>query len=136
MLCGQIRNSISAWRKLADISMRAGLAYKILKYTNLVSAEYEIIEKQRIVLIHKVTGTKPGDSADIKPGTKDFKDFEGGLIEILLVESNLPQLKMAFMDVIEAVDQNGGTLTVSDLAALEPFFLTMECNPPNGFDST
>lgn len=124
MLLGEIFQSIAVWQKLSGINLQARLAYRILKYTKLVSAEYEIAEKQRVALIHEITGTKEGEDAKIEPDTPELQEYVGKFNEIMLMESDLQQLDIDFEEVINSVDEKGEALTVNDLAMLELFFQT------------
>lgn len=122
MLLGEIFQSIAAWQKLSGINLRAKLAYKLLKYTALVSAEHAIAEKQRVALIHEITGTKEGENAKIEPDTPELTEYVQKFNEVMLTESTLEQLQMDFEEVVNAVDEKDESLSVSDLAMLEPFF--------------
>ncbi len=126
MLCSQVFQSIAAWQKLSGVNMKPKLAFKILMYTKKVAAEHEAVEKQRIALVHEITGTKPGEEVDIKPDTDEFEKYIVGLQEILLVESDLELLELDFESVVNGVDEKNETLTIADLASLEPFF---KCYP-------
>lgn len=126
MLLGQVFQSLGAWRKLSAINLKAKLAYKLLKYTALVSAEHAITEKQRVSLIHEITDTKDGQEAKIEPDTPEFAEYIGKFNEIMLTESDLPQFDMDFEEVVNAVDEKDESLTVSDLALLEVFFRTTD----------
>lgn len=122
MLLGEIFQSIAAWQKLSAVNMKPKLAYKILKYTKLVSAEHAIAEKQRVALIHEVTNTKEGEEAKIEPDTPEFVEYAQKFQAIMLTESDLKQLDMDFEEVVNAVDEKDESLAVGDLAMLEPFF--------------
>jgi len=122
MKCGEVYRSVAAWQKLAGVNMKPKLAFKILKYTKAVGAEYEVIEKLRIALVHKLTGTKSGEEAKINPDTEESRLYSAGLQEILAVDSDLAKLDCDFEHVINAVDEKSEALSVSDLATLEPFF--------------
>lgn len=126
MLLGEVFQSIGAWRKLASVNMRPKLAYRILKYTKLVQAEHAIAEKQRVALIREVTGTKDGEDARIEPDTPEFADYIKKSNEIMLMVTDLQPLVMDFEEVVNAVDEKDESLTVSDLAMLEPFFAVPE----------
>lgn len=117
MLLGQIIQSIGSWNKLSAIHMRPKLAYKILRYTKLVSHENEIALKQRDSLIKSITS-----SGGIQPSTPEWDKFAPQYQELVATESSLAQIDMNFSDVIEAVDERDETLTVQDLAFLELFF--------------
>ena len=122
MLLGQIFQSINAWKKLSAVNMKPKLAYKVLKYTKKVSAEYDIAEKQRVALIHEVTGTKEGEEAKIEPDSPEIAKYVEKFNEIMLTESTLSRIDLELGDVVDAVDEKDETFTVSDLALLEPFF--------------
>ncbi len=126
MLLGQIFQSIAAWQKLSAINLRAKLAYRLLKYMALVSAEHAIVEKQRVALIRKITCTKEGEDAKIEPDTPEFQEYVGKFNTLMMVEPDLPQLDMDFEEVVNAVDEKDESLTVNDLALLEPFFKSDE----------
>lgn len=126
MLLGQIFQSFSAWQKLAGINMRPRLAYKILKYTKAVSAEYDIAESQRKALIREITGTRGGEDARIEPNTPEIQVYVSKFNEIMLTEVSLDRIDLALADVVDAVDEKDETLTVQDLALLEPFFSDYE----------
>lgn len=122
MNCGQVFRSIKTWQKISNISMKPRLAFKILIYTKKVSGEFEIIEKQRIALIHEITGTEPGSEVEIEPESDEFREYLLGLQEILLVSSGLEYIDLDFEEIIDSIGDKNETLSVSDLAVLEPFF--------------
>jgi len=122
MLLGQVYQSVGSWQKLAAINMKPKLAYKILKYVKLVFAEQEIIEKQRVALIREITGTKDGEDAKIEPNTPEFIQYMNRFNEVLVTETTLGQCDSYFDEVMDAVDEKNESLTVTDLAMLEPFF--------------
>ncbi len=127
MLLGQIYNSTEAWRKLSSVSMHPMTAYKVLKYTKLVEAEWAVADKQRVGLIHEITETKDGQDAKIEPGTPEFTTYVERLNEVMVVESTLKLIKgVSLEDVLKAVGDKDDVLTVSDLALLEPFFKSEE----------
>ena len=127
MQLGQIYSSTEAWRKLSSVSMHPMMAYKVLKYTKLVEAEYAVADKQRVALIHEITSTKDGEDAKIEPGTPEFTTYVERLNEVMVVESTLKLIKgVSLEDVLKAVGDKDDVLTVSDLALLEPFFKSDE----------
>ncbi|KKK71556.1 hypothetical protein LCGC14_2912740 [marine sediment metagenome] len=126
MNLGQVYQSLAAWRKLSAITMKAKVAYRLLKYTECVSAEYDIVEKQRVALIREATGATAGENARIEPNTKEFVEYAEKLGEIMLTESTLDQVDMELEDVINVLDNKSDVLTVSDLALLAPFFRSYE----------
>jgi len=122
MKLGTIFQSIDAWKKLSAINMRPKLAYAVLKYTRLVSAEYEIVEKQRVALIHEITGTKEGEEAKIAANSPEIAKYVEKFNAIMVTASDLKPLDVNFEEVVNAVDSKDEVLSVSDLALLEPFF--------------
>ena len=122
MLLGQIFRSLNAWIKISAVNMKPKIAYRVLKYTKKVSAEYEIAEKQRVALIHEITGTKEGEEAKIEPDSPEIDVYIEKFNEIMQTESSLSSIDLELEDVVDAVDEKDETLSVSDLALLEPFF--------------
>jgi len=122
MLLGQVFQSMPAWRKLSAVNMKPAVAYKILKYTKLVDAEYEIADKQRVALIHEVTETKEGDQVSIKPGDPVMTEYVERFNEVMSQEIELPKIDLDFGEVIDALDGKDDVLSIADLAILEPFF--------------
>lgn len=122
MLLGQLFQSVTAWQKLSGIPLKPKVAYKILKYTKYVSAEHEVAEKQRVALIHEVTGTKEGEEVKIEPGSPEFVKYVEGFNDIMSTEVKFEHIKLKLEDVVELLDDKPDALSVSDLALLEPFF--------------
>ncbi len=122
MLLGEIFQAMESWKKLSAVPMKPSLGYRLLKYTKLVSAEYEVAEKQRVELIREISGTKEGQDAKIEPDTPEFKEYVKRFQEVLTVETALKQVDVKFDRVMKAVGEIDGVLTVTDLATLEPFF--------------
>ncbi len=122
MLLGQIYSSVKAWNKLSLVAMHPMMAYKVLKYTKLVENEYAVADKQRVALIHELSGTKEGEDAKIEPGTPEFGQYVERFNEVLQVESTLKQIKVGFEDVLKSLGDKDDVLSVGDLALLEPFF--------------
>lgn len=126
MKLGIIFQSMKSWGKLAAVNMKPAVAYKILKYTKLVSDEFEIIEKQRVALLREITNTVEGEEAKVEQGTPEFLEYVTRFNEVVSQESTLPQINLPFEDVILALDGKDDILSVQDLAMLEPFFLPQE----------
>ncbi len=122
MLLGEIFQSMSAWQKLSSIPLKPKFAYRILKYIKLVTAEFEIAEKQRVALIHEITGTQEGQEAKIEPGTPELATYAKRFQEILVTPTDLKPLDMDFEEVVNAADEKDESLSVQDLAMLEVFF--------------
>ncbi len=124
MNLGTIFQSIESWRKLSNVNMKPAVAYKILKYTKLVSAEHEIAEKQRVALLRDITGTADGEDAKIEPNSPEFVEYVKRFDEIMSQESSLDKIGLGLDAVIAALDGKDDVLSVADLAKLEPFFTT------------
>ncbi len=126
MNVGQVFQSISAWRKLSAITIKPSLAYKILKYSKQVSEDAEFVIEQRKTLVSElnlVDGMAQDDPV--------IQEFSKRYQKILATESVLSKLDVSLDEVVDQVEKKGGTLSVSDLAVLEPFFSFGEEGPPN-----
>ncbi len=126
MLLGEVFRSVAAWQKLSAINMKPKLAYKILKYTKKVSAEHDVAERQRVALVHEITGTKDGEDAKIDPDSPELATYIEKFNEIMATESDLKSLDIVFEEVVNAAEEKDGSLSVQDLALLEPFFIYSE----------
>ena len=124
MLLGQIYQSMEAWKKLSALTMKPFIAYQVLKYTKLVSAEYAVADAQRIALIHEITNTKDGEDAKIEPQSPEFAQYVEKLNEVMTVESSLEQCAIPLEEILKAIGDKDEVLTIQDLALLEPFFKT------------
>jgi len=123
MQLGHIFNSIQSWQILSNLKMHPQTAYQVLKYFKLIAAEYEIAEKQRVALVHEITGTKDGENASIEPGTEQFIEYITRFNEILATESDLPQYNGTLDDIIAVIGKDqDNSLSVQDLSKLEVFF--------------
>ena len=122
MLLGQVFQSIQAWQKLSAIPLKPKIAYRVLKYTKKVSSEHELAEKQRVALIHEVTGTLEGQDAKIEPNTPEFQEYATRFNAIMALESDLEPIDMELQQVVDVLDDKEESLSMSDLAVLEPFF--------------
>ena len=122
MNLGTVFQSIDSWRKLSGVNLKPKIAYAILKYTKLVSAEYEIVAKQRMALLYEITGTKEGDEVRLEPDDPVFPDFVTKVNEIMSQESTLKTINLGLEEVVDALNGKDDVLSVTDLAMLEPFF--------------
>ncbi len=118
----EIFQSVEAWGKLASVNMKPKLAYQVLKYVQLVTDEHTIAEKQRVALLREITGSPDGSDVLIKDGTPEFSEFVSGFNAILAQESTLEKLDIKLETIVDALDGKDDVLSISDLAALEPFF--------------
>jgi len=122
MLLGQIFQSTNSWAKLSRVNMKPKIALTILRYSKAVSAEYDLVEEKRKALIHEITKTEPGTEAKIEPGSDDLAEYVNRFNEILQLDSSVEQIQLKLSEAVDAVDEKDETLTVQDLAVLEPFF--------------
>ena len=116
--------SNAVWGKLIQCKMQPKMAYAILKYVQLVEAEHLIIEKTRVALIHELTNTKEGESAEVKPGTEAHLAYVKRFGDMLNVESDLQQSALKFDDLISGPQDQGNVLSAQEIGLLEPFFTT------------
>ncbi len=122
MNCGQIANSIEAWRKLSGIPMSPAIALKILRYTKIVANDYEIIEKLRVSTVREIAGVGDGENAEIFKDSPKYQECIERINAIMGSASTLPQIDFSLEVVVIALEGRNDILTVSDLAVLEPFF--------------
>ncbi len=124
MKCSVVFQSIVSWRRLSSILMQPEIALRILRYTKLVEAEYNHIEKLRVALAYEISGAAEGTEVKIDPNTSEAQEFSERFGDVLNEESDLISLRLSLDDVIHALEGEKDSLTISDLALLEPFFLT------------
>jgi len=123
MRLSEVFQSMNSWQVLTALKMTPKMAYKLLKYVKLVSVEYDIADKQRVQLIHELTGTQPGMSANIEPGTPEHEEYARRFTEILNTECALMPSGLTLESVLDAVaKEQGNVLSARDLVVLEPFF--------------
>jgi len=122
MNCGEVHRSIQAWRKLSGVAMKPAIALKILRYTRLITAEWKDIEKLKMEAIRRAAGAPEGKSVTFESGSLEHAECISRIDGIMAVESTLPLLSFDLDSVILALDEKGNSLSVSDLAILEPFF--------------
>ncbi len=122
MKCFVVFQSIASWQKLAGIPMRPKSALAVLRYTKLVSAEYDNIERLRISLARRIAGAADGSAIEIAPDTPEAKEFAERFNEILNADVDLVPLRMSLDEIVNNLDGEEDSLTVADLAVLEPFF--------------
>lgn len=123
MKLGEVFQAMESWKALAAVKMQPQMAYKVLKYVKLVSAEWEIVEKQRVALLYEVSGVAEGQDVRLEPDTPEFAEYVAKFNEVLLTESDLVKCGGTLDDVMAVVrDDDGNVLSVSDLATLEGFF--------------
>jgi len=123
MNLGTIYTAREVWSRLVTMRINPRMAYTLLKYLKLFVAEVEIIEKQRIALIHEITNTVEGQEAKIEPNTPEFVDYVNRFNAVLLTDSDLKKCNIPFDDLLKALhSEEGNDFTVQELMALELFF--------------
>lgn len=130
----QIFQSMQSWQKLANVTLKPKIAFKILRYTKLVDAEFQHIEKQRVAIAYEVSGTEEGKDVKIEPGTPQAIEFSRRFNEVLNEESTLTLLRLDLETVVNALDGKDDVISVQDLAVLEPFFQYPEPPEDNVID--
>ncbi len=131
MKCFVVFQSIKSWQKLSGIPMRPKSALAVLRYTKLVEAEYNHIEKLRVALAYEISGAAEGTEVKIDPDTPEAQEFSRRFNEILSQDSSLAPMSGVYLDgIVGALDGKEDSLTVSDLALLEPFFLDSSIDLP------
>ncbi len=122
MKLGNVFLGKSFLNRVAQLKIKPVVAYRLLKYLKQIDEEYNIIEKQRVALIHKITNTEPGTQVELQQDTDEFNEYVKSFDEILSVESEL-KTDLTIDLIIESLsDENGNELTVQELAQIEPFF--------------
>ncbi len=131
MKCAEVFRSLAAWRKLSSVPMKPRYALSILRYTKLVSAEYDNIEKLRVALAYRVSGAESGSMVEIAPDTPEAREFAEKFSEILQQDADIAPIHGISLDeIIGAMDGKEDSLTVTDLAMLEPFFSDSSIGSP------
>ena len=114
-----------SWGKLTQLKMSPRMAYGILKYAKLLAAEYEIVEKARVGLIHELTHTGENEQASLEPGTPEHQEYVKRFSAILDVDSELKPSDLKFDDMLAQIsDDQANVLSPQELGVLEPFFAT------------
>jgi len=123
MKLGYIFGAIDAWRKLASLRMKPRMAYRLAKYAKEVSAEWEFTEKQRVALIHELSGVPEGQPASIQQGTPEFAKYTKRFMEIMETDCDLRKIDLNFDKVLDAIGENQeNELTPQEVDVLLPFF--------------
>ena len=124
MRLGDIFAAAKVFDKVTQLKLKPTFAYKLLKFTQKVKQEYELVEKQRVALIHEVTNTKDGEAAEVKPGSEEFNVYLTKLNNILMVEAELTPLDISLDELVNQLSSNDeNKISVQELAILEPLFV-------------
>lgn len=114
---------VSAWASLVLLKKPPRVAYRLLKYGAKLSAEYEVIEKQRRALLYEAAGVDEGQPVTLESGTPEFDQFFRGFNAFLIGDSDLDPVGLSMDALIDALDsEKGNVLSEQELALLEPFF--------------
>jgi len=125
MKLGHIVMAQESLQRLAALRMPPQAAYRLLKYLKLVNIEQEVIEKQRVKLIHEVSGTKDGDNVNLAPGTPEHAQYLTKYGATLEAESDLKPFDMKMEELLVVLDgEKGNVLSAADIGTLELFFET------------
>jgi hypothetical protein len=110
--------------KISQLKMNPKTAYRILKYTRTLGQEYDIIEKQRVSIIHELTNTKDGENASIVPGTSEHELYISRFGSILDVESDIQTFGCSMDEFLDKIsDDKASDLTAIEISSIEPFFV-------------
>lgn len=120
MKLGNVVLASDAFNHLATLRMPPQMAYRLLKYGRLLSAERELAEQQRIAIVRKVSGIAEGN-VTLEPGTPEYQQFVTEYGEALEVKSDLAPLDLTLDELLEAIGSDGA-LSITDLGNLEPLF--------------
>jgi len=121
MKAADILNGFHAWTRLVGMKMSASNPYSLMKYARLVFEEYELIERRRSGLVHRITGTEPGSNAEIKHGTNEFEQYVSEFSEMAEVEVSVPTFGNSLEAVLSWIPDDE-KFSAQELAVLEPFF--------------
>lgn len=122
-----ICNSEAAWRSLSAVKKPPKLAYRLMKYTKLVSAEIKDCEEQRAKYVCEIAGvefgTEDGAQTFLLPGTPQHDEFMAKFQAFLDTESDLLPVPISMEALIDSLGDQGNVISETDLANLEPFFV-------------
>lgn len=114
---------ISPWGALASLKKPPRMAYRLLKYGAQVSAEFDLIERQRVKLICEAAGVPEGSPAELKPDTPEYISFVQNFNNFLDNESDMDPVGISMDELINMLEsETGNVLSETDLALLDPFF--------------
>ncbi len=119
MKLGDIYGGFPVLGKIAQIKMNPKRSYLILKYFRILGQEYEMIEKQRVALIHEITRTNDGEEASVKSGSPEFASYVEKFSAVLEVESDIAICALTMDALLEEISDG---LTMQEVGALEPLF--------------
>lgn len=111
-----------AWQHLVALKIPAHTAYRLMKYGKMFSAEYEIVDQKRNMLI-KEYQVRNESGKLIDPTSEAMSKFALAFREFLSNDSELAPFDTPLSSIIDlAAKEPANTLSVRDLLMLEPFF--------------
>lgn len=125
MKLGEIVQARESFKRLSVLKMPPQTAYHLLKYLKLVTAESEIVEKQRTYLVYRISGKTEGEPVKLEPNSPEMAEFLVEYSKVLNTDSELKPFDMTLTTLLDILgDGKDNALSASDLAAIEPFFKT------------
>jgi hypothetical protein len=109
-----VLQSINAWKKLSLVNMKPRIALEVLRFNQRIADEHAIILKKQAALVAGVPDANE-DTPEVMKLNAEFNEF-------LSQDSALTPMYLTLNELVGAVDEKDETLTIQDLAFLEPFF--------------
>jgi hypothetical protein len=109
-----VLQSINAWKKLSLVNMKPRIALEVLRFNQRIADEHAIILKKQAALVAGVPDANE-DTPEVMKLNAEFNEF-------LSQDSSLTPIYLTLNELVGAVDEKDETLTIQDLAFLEPFF--------------
>jgi|TARA_R110000744_G_scaffold375199_1_gene488517 hypothetical protein len=109
----QIVNSVEALNKLSQQPMKAVTSFEVARNLKNISEELAIYEQSRGDLIRKFGKESKDGQIGIEPNTKEMKDFQKELGDLLNIEVDLngfKQIKLKHLSKCELTPQEMGSL--------------------------
>ena len=82
------------------------MAFALSKYLRLVQAEYDLIEKQRVALLHEATGTRDGEDTSVQYGTPQYIEYAEKFGPLLDSGSDLVICSLNLSDVMDCTSDS------------------------------
>jgi len=118
----EIFESKNAWSSMLQQELNIRTSFKLMKYVKLVEAEIALINEQKDRLVKEKYGVKGTDEKNFIIPQDKIQDFANELNELLLEESDLPQIDITMQKFIDAISHESNTIKTIDILLLEPFF--------------
>lgn len=124
MTLGDIYAAHDAWRRVAGLTFPPQAAYRLLKYVKQVTAEYEVVEQQRVTLIRNIAGANDSEAVTLTSNTPAYTRFASEFHLVIEMDSDLKPFDLSLPALIDLLGkEQGNVLSVQDLSLLEPFFI-------------